>query len=166
MIKKELDNAFEIAKKGNSKEAFSICSRLLHEYINDKILILRYRSHISAYLNNLEDALADRLEIISIGTTNPQDYFFSGVFSLELSKYINAVSLFGESINLAENFNDKNYLEESFLLRGYAYLCIGDVDNAQNDCRLAGENVEYYIENDGPISTKRLVSYIKKLKNL
>ncbi len=164
MIKNELDNAYKLATKGKTEDAFNICEQLLREHVDEKVLILRQRAHIYAYLNNLTEALSDRLEIISIGTTSPQDYFFSGVYSLELSKCNEAISLFGESLRLGMSVNGKSYKEESFLLRAYSYLCVGEFDNALEDCNHIGDDVEYFIESDGPISKKRLVTYIESKK--
>ncbi len=163
MVKGDLENAYALVKKGNSNAAIDICDRLLREHPDAKIEILRKRSHINAYINNLDSALSDRLEVITIGSDNVQDYFFAGVYSLELHKYNESIGLFGTSIVQSEQDNDFRYLEESYLLRAYAYLGVGKLKRALNDCEHVREDIEYFIEGDGPISTKRLVSYISKL---
>lgn len=166
MLKNELENAYAIAKKGDSVSALEICERLIAIYPEDKAEILRKMSHINAFANNIDDALSDRLEVIKYGSDSPQDYFFAGVFSLETQKYKEAIDLFSSAITLCIDANDKYYLEESYLLRAYAYVGINQYEKVLDDCVHVSDDIEYHIEGDGPITKKRLVSYVgaKELK--
>lgn len=162
MVEDDLDNAYALAKDGDTASAFDICDRLLKEHSEDKINILRKRSHINAYVNDLDNALSDRLEVIALGSKSPQDYFFAGVYSSELRKYDEAIELLGSSIAHSEAANDQRYLAESYLLRAYACIGVGKFNEALSDCDNVADDVEYFIEGDGPVSKKRLVSYISK----
>ncbi len=162
MVKDELDNAYELVRKGDSVSAFKVCERLLLEHPQEKIKILRQRSHMNAYITNIENALSDRLEVISLGLCEPQDMFFAGVYSLELRKYSDAIELFSNSIENCGKIKNNHYLEESYLLRAYANLGVKNLEHVSKDCMHVGDDIEYFIEGDGPISKKRLLSFISK----
>ncbi len=160
MIKDTLNKAFALVKKGDVHEAFAIFDQLLIEYPKSKIEILRNRSHSNAYLDNIDCALDDRLEIILIDPNNVQDHFFAGVYSLELKKYKEAVDLFCSAISYGEHEGGNTYMQESYLLRAYAYLGLDMTEKALNDCSRVKADIEYFIEAEGVISKSRLVSYM------
>ncbi len=162
MIKDTLNKAFSLVKKGDVSEAFDIFERLLIEHPKSIIDILRKRSHSNAYLDNIDRALADRLEVISIDPNSVQDHFFAGVYSLELVKYEEAIDRFCSAIFYGGNDSKNTYMQESYLLRAYADLGLGMTKKALSDCDQVENDIEYFIEGEGVISKSRLVTYMSR----
>ncbi|VAW69682.1 hypothetical protein MNBD_GAMMA09-2685 [hydrothermal vent metagenome] len=162
-INKLLDNVYIQVKEGEYESALKTCDDLLTGNIEHKDDILRMRSQVHAYQNNIREALIDREEIILCGVAKVQDYYFSSQYLLELGLYAKTVDVLSDGIDLCEKLDVLTYRTDMYLLRAYSYMHVKEYLLARSDCNKVEDDSEFLIDNIGFITKNELLNKISCL---
>ena len=161
-LKKILNDAHWVSKRGNYLGALEICDNLLMKYTESTCHILRARSHIHAYHENIKEALSDRKKIISLGIGDIQDYYFAANYAIELQLFPTAIILLDDAVELSKETTETAYISDIYLLRAFSHLQVGEFLKARYDCNKIEDKSEILVEEYGFISKEELLRKIKK----
>lgn len=162
-IQKVMDRLYAQAKKEGYEEALIKCDELLSGYPEYADVILRKRSHIHAYQNNIQEALNDRKEIVSHGLAKTEDYYFSAQYLIALGFYAEAITQLTNGLEVGEKQSTQAYVPDIYLLRAFAYLQTKEYLLAKYDCNSVEED-EFFVQGFGFVPKKELLRKIQSIR--
>lgn len=161
-IKKVMDDLYARAKNEGYEEILSECNELLSRHPEYADIILRERSHIHAYQENVNEALNDRKDVISHGQAKTEDYYFAAQYLIELGFYSEAIGYLTDGLEVSKVQSTKAYISDLYLLRAFAYLQTKEYLLASHDCNSVEED-EVFVQGVGFIPKSELLRKIKSV---
>jgi len=166
-LSKNLDHATAKNKMGQYDLALKICQELLNEYPQKAKDILRVRSHIHAYNDQVDAALKDRVKILESSEGDIQDYYFAGNYAVQKNSWNEASKFLLNAIRKCREFDTEKYKQDSLFLLAYCLMKLHKVKEAREICTQLDNDFEAWVDADGIdfMSTEELKNLIEKTGN-
>lgn len=140
--------AYEFAKKGQYENALSICKWLLDEP-STRVAGLRRRASVLEHCENIEMAIEDLEEILSLGVNEPADMYQLGLLYLQVDRDIEAEAVLGKAVLVSLDKGFAYYLNSCRLLLAEALLRQRKASKALTELAQIPQGFSVYVYGSG-----------------
>lgn len=155
-----LDHAFSLAKSNKIHEALTMCYALMNDNPKEKTKVLRTRSHIYLYTNDINNALNDRLEILCRDDKVISDYYFAGEIYVELKLYKESIPILKEAVCLSTMSDDNRYLDAAKFLLSFSLAKLKMFKDSILELSDIDDDFDLWIEGHGLYSKSSLMAIL------
>lgn len=143
-IKRRLQEASALAKKGDYEEALKLCHEVVRDH-PEQPEPLRTQADIYGHMGDYARESEVLQRVVAMGSREPCDYYALGQAELLTGNLGNAVHSLTKAIDLGNEYKNFYYSSVSHFLRAEAFLRMNKYREALSDCEQLKEDFRYYL---------------------